>query len=356
MEIPSYTTFILNLINKIDTATQSFIALGFQNLANYLQTPIALASTLLIILIGYGILQGFVQMSFKTFNKLALTIGGVYLLGFSWAYFNSYFIALFLDSANEIAAVLIQGQSFHFPILPGTGTGVNAALQTVLIEAVKVGGWVMAKAGFTDLLPYFIGLNFMLCGTLVVALATVEVIVVKLYLAMLLAVAPFFISTLILPQTKGLFDGWLSQLKGFAIALILLGIAVGLCMYLMHWVVGGYFLEKAVNVKLYSVVPLFIASVLCLLLLIGIIPIAKQIGGTHGGSGWSAVGGALTTAAAFSLSTAMKGLKGGKGILSSKGMKGLPGTSISSLSFEPKLSAKQTFSNIRNQSQKGSKP
>ena len=93
----------------------------------------------------------------------------------------------------------------------------------------------MAKGGFTDWLPYFIGLSFMIGGTIVVALAAVEIIVVKLYIAMLLAVAPFFIACLLFPQTKGQFDGWLAQLKGFSIALILLGVAIGLCDALGCW-------------------------------------------------------------------------------------------------------------------------
>lgn len=315
MDIPIYSTVIIKLIAKIDVVTESFIAFGFQNMANYLEKPAALAATLLLVLVGYGILNGFIEMSTKTFSRIALTIGAVYTLAFSWLEFNSYFISLFLHAANEIAGVMVQGNFFSFPLLPGTGTGLNAALQTVLIESVKVGGWVMAKGGFTDWLPYFIGLFFMISGTVVVALATIELIVAKLYLAMLLAIAPFFLCSLLLPQSKGLFDGWLTQVKGFSVALILLGVAVGLCMYLMHWAVGGYYLQQAMGIKLYSIIPLLIASLLCVILLIGIIPIAKQIGGTHGSSGWSAVGGAVAGMAGSVIGASMKGLKAGKPLL-----------------------------------------
>lgn len=316
METPVYSTFIISLISKIDLVTQHFIATGFNSLGNYLQVPIATACTLLIILIGFGIMHGFVDMSVKTFSKIAYTIGGVNLFAFSWTWFNTYFIGLFLNVANEVSGFLIQGDTFHIPLLPGTGSGLTGALQTVLIESVKVGGWVMAQGGFTDWLPYFIGLTFMLSGTIVVGLAVVEVIVVKLYLAMLLAAAPFFICCYLFPQTKGIFDGWLNQLKGFAIALILVGIGVGLCMFLMHWVVGGYFLQEAVNVKLYSIVPLTIADTLCVILLIGVIPIAKQIGGANGGSGFSAVGGVVGSMAGSMLGASAKSMSGVRSLAS----------------------------------------
>lgn len=353
MEIPTYATFVISLTTKVDLATQTFIATGFNALVAYLERPVALACTLFIALTGYGILHGFIEMSTKTFSKLALTIGGVYLIGFSWAHFSETFIALFLEVANELAGVMVHGKLFQFPFLPGTGTGLNAALQTVLIEAVKVGGWVMAKGGFTDWIPYFIGLAFMLGGTLVVALAAVEVIVVKLYLAMLLAVAPFFLACLLFPQSKGQFDGWLAQLKGFSIALMLLGVAVGLCMYLMHWVVGGFFLQQAVNVKIYSVVPLVISCVLCLILMVGIIPIAKQIGGSHGGSGMSAVGGVVGGMAGGLLSASTKGLRGTQSLARSAGKLSQSGQSIAQMGMKGSQSAARLFSHIRNHSQQG---
>ncbi|MFO9067160.1 type IV secretion system protein [Legionella pneumophila serogroup 1] len=353
MDIPSYTTFIISLNTKIDFATKSFIAHGYEILANYLKVPVASMCILLLVLTGYGMMYGFVELSRKTFMKIAFTIGAVYTLAFGWANFNAYFIGLFLDTANEISGILVQGKTFHFPFLHGTGSGLNAALQTVLIEAVKVGGWVMSKGGFTDWLPFFIGLCFMTGGTLVVGLATVEVIVVKLYLAMLLAVGPFFLACLIFPQTKHLFDGWLTQLKGFALALILLGVSVGLCMYLMHWVVGGFFVQKAIGVKLYSVVPVGIASILCLILLLGIIPIAKQIAGTMGGSGWSAVGGAVGGMAGSMMSAGMMSAKGSKSALMLGAQSYSKLTNAGQQIVDKSRTASQIFSQIRKQTQQG---
>lgn len=346
MELPSYTTFILSLTTQIDEVTKGFISNGYQQMAQYLERPVAVACVVLIALTGYAMMQGFIEMRTKEFNKLALSIGAIYLLAFGWAEFNAYFIGFFLDAANEISGVMIGGQTFQFPFLHGTGIGLNAALQTVLIESVKVGGWVMAKAGFTDWLPFLIGLMFILCGTVVVAIATIEVIIVKLYLAMLLAVAPFFISCLLFPQSKAQFDGWLNQLKGFSISLMLLGVVTGLCMYLMHWVVGGYYLEHITSIKLYSIVPLVIATLLCVLLLTGIIPIAKQIGGSHGGSGWGAVGGAIAGLATGAASTALKTAKAGK---SAMGLQGAMGKGITRAA----IGGSNLYSNLRQNIQRG---
>ena len=326
-------------MSKIDLVTESFISNGYHALARYLELPVALACTLLIVLLGYGMLTGIIEMSIKTFNETLFSIGAVYTFAFGWANFNDYFIALFFKGADELSSVLINGNLFEIPLLTKTGAGLKAALQTVLIEAVKVGGWAMAKGGLTDLIPFIIGLSFIIGGSIVVSLACIEIIVVKLYLAMLLAVGPFFISCYLFPQAKAQFAGWLTQLKGFALALILLGVASSLCMYLMHWVVGGYFIDRAVGITLYSIVPLIIASLLCILLLTGIIPIAKQIGGAQGSSGWGAVGGAIAGLGAGMISTPMKGIKSMQ--------------AISHLSKSITPMSQQTFSNIRSQLQRG---
>ncbi len=353
MDIPAYSTFVISLNAKIDLATRSFISHGYQNIASYLKLPVASACILLLVLTGYGMMYGFIELSKKTFMKIALTIGVVYTLGFGWANYNAYFIGLFLETANEISGILVQGKTFNIPFLHDTGSGLNAALQTVLIEAVKVGGWVASKGGFTDWLPFFIGLCFLAGGTIVVGIATVEVIVVKLYLAMLLAVGPFFLACLTFPQTKHLFDGWLTQLKGFALSLILLGVAVGLSMYLMHWVVGGFYIQKAIGVTLYSIVPVGMASILCIILLLGIIPIAKQIAGTMGGSGFGAVGGVVGGMAGSALSTSMMGLKGSQSALmmGSKSLSKI--NNAGSQIFEGSRTASSIFSQIRKQTQQG---
>ena len=54
-------------------------------------------------------------------------------------------------------------------------------------------------------------------------------------------------------------------------------------MHWMHWVVGGLHAEEQLDLKIYTLVPLYLVEILALVVLVGVIPLAKQIGGAVGG-------------------------------------------------------------------------
>ena len=283
MSAPVYNTLVVDFLDKMDEMTHSFLTENYQALATYMATPIALLSTLYIVIMGYLVLMGTIEMSTKSFMKLAITIGLVNMFALNWLYFSDYFVALFLTTASEISSVGANSHLFQFPHLSGTGTGINDALQTVLIESVEVGVNVMGHGGYTNWMPLFIGLNFLGGGTAIVALAAIELSMIKFFICLLLSTGPLFIAFYLFELTKSIFKSWVSVLAGFSFALIFLGITLGMSMHWMHWVVGGLHADAEFDLKIYTLVPLYLVEILSLVVLIGVIPLAKQIGGAVGG-------------------------------------------------------------------------
>ena len=302
MSAPNYTTLVVDFLNQMDAMTSSFLVENYQALALYMATPIALLSTLYLIMTGYLVLMGTVGMSTKSFMKMAITIGLVNMFALNWLYFSDYFVALFLTVASEISSVGANSHLFQFPHLSSTGTGINDALQSVLIESVEVGVQAMKHGSYINWMPLFIGMNFIGGGTLIVALAAIELSMIKFFICLLLSTGPLFIALMLFEQTKSAFKVWLSILAGFSFALIFLGVTLGMSMHWMHWVVGGLHAEVQLDLKIYTLVPLYLVEVLALVVLIGVIPLAKQIGGSvggsHSGEALSAVGKAATPATA----------------------------------------------------------
>ena len=283
MTAPLYTTVVVDLLSQMDAMTRSFLVENYQALASYMAAPIAAASTLYLVINGYLVLMGKVSISSKAFFKMAATIGLVSMFALNWLYFSNVFVALFQTAASEISSIGVNYHLFQFPLLSHTGTGINDALQTVLIESVEVGINAMMHGGYTNWMPLLIGLNFMGGGTFIVAIAMIETSMIKFFISLLLSTGPLFIGLAIFDETKPAFKVWVSLLSGFAFALIFSGFAIGMSMHWMHWVVGALHSTDKLELKLFTIVPLFIVEVLAVVVLFGVIPLAKQIGGAAAG-------------------------------------------------------------------------
>ena len=301
MTAPIYTTLVADFLNKMDQMTNSFLVDNYQVLATYMATPIALMSTLYIVLMGYLVLTGKVKLSNQAFLKLALTIGFVNMFALNWLYFSDYFVGLFLKGASEISSLGANSHFFQFAHSVSTGSGINDALQTVLTECVDVGIKIMGHGGYTNWMPLFIGFNFIGGGAAIVALALIEVSMIKFFICLLLSIAPLFIAFYLFDETKSFYKTWLSVITGFSFALIFSGMTIGMAMNWMHWVVGGLHEGDQFDLKLYTLVPLFFVELLALVVFFAVIPLAKQIGGAVGGG--SHTGGAIDAGASVAKAT-----------------------------------------------------
>jgi type IV secretory pathway VirB6-like protein len=284
MTMPSYTTVVVDLLNQTDAMTSEFLVDNYQAMASYMAAPLGVACTLYIVLTGYLVLTGYSNIGMKEFSKIAFTIGFVYTFALNWLMYSDYFVALFQTAASEISSIGVNKGLFKIPLLSSTGATINDTLQTVLIESVDVGVQAMKQGSYRNWMPLLVGLNFIGGGTFIVALATIEVAMLKFFSSLLLSTGPLFIGLALFEQTKGAFKAWLSLLTGFAFALIFAGLAVGMSMKWMHWVVGSVSPEEALTLKWHTIVPLVFVEILALVVLVGVVPLAKSIGGAVGGS------------------------------------------------------------------------
>lgn len=311
MAVIPYDTLVGDFSSKMDDMTQTFLSDNYHILASYMATPIALMSTLYLVIMGYLVLMGTVKMDTRAFLKMAFTIGFVNLFALNWLYFSDFFVGLFLTAASEISSLGSNSHFFQFPHLSSTGSGINDGMQTVLTESVHVGMKIMGHGGYTNWLPLSIGLFFILCGATIVALALIEVSMIKFFICLLLSTAPLFISFYLFEETKSAFKTWLSLLAGFSFALIFVGMTIGMAMNWMHWVVGDLYQTEVFDLRFYTTVPLIFVSILALIILFSVVPLAKQIGGAMGSG--SHTGGVIGTMSSIAQ----------KSILASKGMNNL---------------------------------
>jgi len=248
------------------------------------------------VLTGFSITRGLIKKPMDEFVKVSIRIGIVYMLAFNWGMFSEYFVKLFVNGAGELGAVMMKATPFTVPKLDGlmNAAGLNSTLQSALIEVVRVGLWTWDKGSFRHAGPLFTGFLIWLSGISVVSFAFFEIIVAKLMIAVCMTTAPLFLSFTLFDKTRTYFDRWLDKLVGFSLVLVFVSSVVGLCMHLIHWTIGGHYLNQAVGMSTVDWIPLVIVSVLCIMTIREVVGIAKSIGGMCStGTGSAMIGGAI---------------------------------------------------------------
>jgi len=93
-----------------------------------------------------------------------------------------------------------------------------------------------------------------------------SLIVAKVSLAILLALGPVFVPTILFEKTKHLFDGWLGQIVNYVLLLLLMSVAIYILFPVLLVIIASYFaLAKLVgltisdSVQLTALLGIFIA-------------------------------------------------------------------------------------------------
>ena len=90
-------------------------------------------------------------------------------------------------------------------------------IEKVMNAGIESASKIWTDSGYLDITSHIISGMLLLCGLILAVLAAVLLMVSKLGVGILLAVAPFFLILRLLEVGKGLFEGWLKQLMTFAL-------------------------------------------------------------------------------------------------------------------------------------------
>ena len=299
MSTHDYSNIILDLAQKIDVITQSFVFNGYKAMSEALAKPIGTLCVLFIILTGYSILRGLIKTPMDEFIKVSIRIGVVYMFAMNWDEFSYYFLGIFVDGASQLGGVMMKAAHIT---TQGGGKGVNGGLQSVFTEVIQVGTWALKKASIRNYGPWITGMIIYISGIAVVGLAFFEILLAKLMLAICMSTAPLFLTFTLFDKTRSYFDKWLGTLAGFAFLLVFVSTVVGICMDVVHWVIAPLYSSQATEINVTDWIPLFFVAVLSVLAILEVTGVAKGIGGSCSTSstGSAMVGGFLGSALGMS--------------------------------------------------------
>lgn len=219
---------IVEILNQIDTLTQDFIFNGYQNIVSAYEPAIIGLIVLAVIVFGYAVLHGWVEMSLAELGKRVLLVGFVLTFALNWDIFSQYIYKLFTDGPSELVSQLLNSMasstikdqaSFYTALDKYWDSGMYIATQT------------LAKGSASNWAPIFIGILMTLLTIILMGITLIELAVAKFGLAIFMVLAPLMVPTMLFRATKNsLFNGWLRYLIIFAFVtvFVICALTVGL--------------------------------------------------------------------------------------------------------------------------------
>lgn len=302
MSIPTYMTIIEQLFTELDVLLNNYVFHSYSAMAAYLKAPLALAIVFYIALMGWSITQGLVKLSMGNLIKSSVKLALIYTAAMNWGWFSHYVVDLINTGSGQIGDILIGATPVPLPHL--AGTGINGAMQSVLIEFTKIGAWVWGVGSWHNMGPYFTSILIWGFGYALILVAVFELVLAKIMLAVLFATAPLFIGFALFKPTHSFFDRWLGACVGFGLLMIFVSSMLALSLSIAQWSIAGTYLDHASGMSLVGFVPIMIVGFIGVGIILKAAQLAQSIGGTvTTTSGSSLIAGTIGGAVGSTLTT-----------------------------------------------------
>ena len=221
---------ITALLRSVDQLGQNYVATAYQALSSALTAGGAasvagLVLTLYVIFWGIGIWQGTAtggpaDHAFRLFRAFL-----IYALATSWNDFQTLAYQFMNDGPSTIGNALLSAVT----TANNTGTsqnltsvnGVQSALQSMWDTTNNATEAFLQNAGITNWGPYIFAAVFYVVMALLIGFAIFLIVLSKIFMWLLLALAPVFIILLLFGVTSRFFSGWLGTLIQYFLVQVL---------------------------------------------------------------------------------------------------------------------------------------
>lgn len=211
----------------VKNATDAFVEPAASNLMFSLQMLVLTGVTLYITMTGYAISTGAVESPFWTFVKQCMKI---ILIAFFALTADGYITGV-MGAINGLESGL--SQAMNGGAAPMT---IYQVLDQSLGKGFEIVGVCFQKAdeagwNFGSVLGWVIAGLVVAAGTVLVAmLGGAVIIVAKFSLAVMFALGPLFIVSLMFPATARFFDSWFSQVMNYVLTIVIMAIIMTFAM------------------------------------------------------------------------------------------------------------------------------
>ncbi len=203
-----------SILDATDAAIDTFVFdawVSFNAAANDWITGLMV---LFVIILGYLMLIGRLQLSLADLFPKLFKLAFIYVLVTNVALLISIVFSLFTDVPEAIATALLTTAD-------GSATGINTSVGVIYDRGLQSAALLWNNGGLTNPGPILLAAVVWLVTLLTVGYVTFLLMLAKLAVAVLLALAPFFLLLYLFDASRPLFEGWLRQVITFALIPVL---------------------------------------------------------------------------------------------------------------------------------------
>ena len=209
---------VASLLGNVDCNARQLSELGYRALSqpgSGIATALTIALTLYIAILGMRLMLGLGELRVGELTLSMLKIGVVLALATNWPAYQQLVFGSLFDGPAQISTGIFQ------TIIPGAGfSGPFDGLQAAF-DALQNAANFLVHSGPALVSPWsggtaFAGASLNLAAYLMLFSSLGLVLIAKVVLALLLALAPLFAALLLFEQTRGMFIGWLRAACAFA--------------------------------------------------------------------------------------------------------------------------------------------
>ena len=207
----------------LDHATTQFIGNRVEAVASWLSPTVAVLITIYVILWGISMMRGAIQEPMwdgiiRIFK--IITITGIAL---NVANYSNYIGNFLEQGADEVSQVLISA-----PGAPQSQAAKDDLLDNALTSGFNAGNEAWNTGGLSNIGGFIIATAIWLATFVLCLIAAFMITLVKIAIAILVAIGPIFIVCVMFDSTKKFFDQWLGQVINFMIleVLVVAGMAL----------------------------------------------------------------------------------------------------------------------------------
>jgi type IV secretion system protein VirB6 len=272
-----YFNVVHYLFSNVHHLLDHYLYAGYHALSDYIKTPLRLLMVLYVVMLGYGITQGWVQWHYSVLIKTVVKLSIIYTLCINWDFFSRYVVDFLVSGSNEVALVFFkinqQGD------IGAHAHSVEDGLQSILTQFVKIGYWLWRRASWHSMSPFVEAILIWFSGIALVLVAAIYFILADVMFAILLILSPLFFAFLIFPVTRSLFDKWLGYLISYAFLNILMALSVSFILNMASSVIQAINSHNLINTLLVtSFIPILMMSVFGIYVVRQVVYIARTIG------------------------------------------------------------------------------
>lgn len=199
--------FLLTL-TLIMTAAVNWLDSAFLSIRGSMNGLLGYSFVLSIVIFGYGVLSGRIQMSTPTFiGKISiLIVAGV--LATNLFVFDNITKPFFLDGPESIANGVLNPSG-------SSSASIRQALEAVYVNCFSAADSIFEFAWPTDLTLNLLAFIIIIAGFAFVAYAGFLLTISKVAMCVLLALTPLMPVALLFGPTRAMFERWLSMLFNY---------------------------------------------------------------------------------------------------------------------------------------------